>query len=53
MFAELWMMGVQRVPHSNQNIQANIESYRGALKCWFALNTKTLEGVGLTSWCGD
>jgi hypothetical protein len=44
MFAELWMVGVQRVPHSNQNTQVNIESYHGALKHWFALDTKDLRG---------
>jgi hypothetical protein len=42
MFAKLWMVGVQRVPHSNQNIQMNIESYHGVLKCWFVLDTKGL-----------
>jgi hypothetical protein len=44
MFAELWMVGVQRVPHSNQNTQGNIESYHGALKRWLALDTKGLRG---------
>ncbi len=44
MFAELWMVGVRRMPRSNQNTQANIESYHGALKCWFALDTKSLKG---------
>jgi hypothetical protein len=42
MFAKLWMVGVQRVPHSNQNTRTNIESYHGVLKCWFALYTKGL-----------
>jgi hypothetical protein len=42
MFAELWMVGVRKVPHSNQDTQANIESYHGALKCWFAIDTKGL-----------
>ncbi len=40
MFAELWMVGVRRVPHSNQNTQVSIESYHGALKHWLALDTK-------------
>jgi hypothetical protein len=44
MFVELWMVGVQRVPHSNQDTQVNIESYHGALKRWFALDTKGLRG---------
>ncbi len=44
MFIELWMVGVQRIPHSNQDIQTNIESYHGALKRWFALDTKDLRG---------
>jgi len=30
--------------HSNQNTQTNIESYHGALKRWFTLNTKGLKG---------
>ncbi len=30
------------MPHSNQDIQANIESYHGALKHWFAFDTKGL-----------
>jgi hypothetical protein len=42
MFVELWMVGVQRVPHSNQDTQMNIESYHGALKHWLALDTKGL-----------
>jgi hypothetical protein len=42
MFAKLWMVGVRRMPHSNQNTYANIESYHGALKCWFTLDTKGL-----------
>jgi len=44
MFAELWMMGVRKVPHSIQNTQVNIESYHGALKRWFALDTKGFRG---------
>ncbi len=44
MFVELWMVSVQWVPHSNQGIQANIESYHGALKHWFAFDTKDLRG---------
>jgi hypothetical protein len=44
MFAELWMVGVQRMPHSNQNTQANIESYHGVLKHLFTLDTKRVRG---------
>jgi hypothetical protein len=32
------------MPHSNQNTQANIESYHGALKRWLVLDTKGLRG---------
>jgi hypothetical protein len=32
MFVELWMVSVQKVPHSNQDTQVSIESYHGALK---------------------
>jgi hypothetical protein len=44
MFVELWMVGVQRMPHSNQDTQTNIESNHGALKHWFSLDTKGLRG---------
>jgi hypothetical protein len=44
MFVELWMVAIRRVPHSNQNTQANIESYHGALKGWLALYTKGPRG---------
>jgi hypothetical protein len=40
----LWMIGLQHVPHANQDTQANIESYHGALKCSFSLETKGLRG---------
>jgi hypothetical protein len=40
MFAKLWMVGVRRVPHSNQDTQMSIESYHGVLKCWLVLDTK-------------
>jgi len=52
MFAELWMAGVRRVPHSNQDTKANIESYHGALKRWLALDTKGLRGcrIDLLVW---
>jgi len=40
----LWMVGLQQVPHSNQDTQASIESYHGALKCWFSLETKGFRG---------
>jgi hypothetical protein len=29
---DLWMVGLQRMPHSNQGTQTSIESYHGALK---------------------
>jgi len=44
MVVELWMVGVQKVPHSNQNTEANIESCHDALKRWFTLDTKGLKG---------
>jgi len=44
MFTKLWMVDVQQMPHSNQDTQANIESYHGVLKCWFALDIKGLRG---------
>jgi hypothetical protein len=44
MSAELWMVGVRIVPHSNQDTQASIESYHGALKRWLVLDTKGLRG---------
>jgi hypothetical protein len=44
MFAELWMVGVRKLPHSNQDTQASIESYHGVLKHWFVLDTKSLKG---------
>jgi hypothetical protein len=44
MFAELWMVGVRRVPHSNQDTQVSIESYHSALKRWLVLDTKGLRG---------
>jgi hypothetical protein len=52
MFAELWMVGVRRVPHSNQDTQVSIESYHGVLKCWLALDTKGLRGrrIDLLVW---
>jgi hypothetical protein len=40
MFVELWMVGVRKMPHSNQDTQASIESYHSALKHWLALDTK-------------
>ncbi len=42
MFAELRMVGVRKVPNSNQDTQSNVESYHGALKHWFALDRKGL-----------
>jgi len=44
MFVELWMVGVRKAPHSNQNTQTNIESYHGALKRQLVLPTKGLKG---------
>ncbi len=41
---DLWMVGLQRVPHSNQDTQTSIEFYHGALKCWFSLETKGFRG---------
>jgi hypothetical protein len=41
MFVKLWMVGVQQMPHSNQDTQTNIESYQCVLKCWFILDTKS------------
>jgi hypothetical protein len=41
---DLWMARLQRMPHSNQDTQASIESYHGALKRWFSLETKGLQG---------
>jgi len=38
------MVGLRQVPHSNQDTQASIESYHGALKHWFSLETKGLRG---------
>ncbi len=40
----MWMVGVQRVPHSNQDTQMSIDSYHDALKHWFVLDTKGLRG---------
>jgi hypothetical protein len=38
------MVGLQQVLHSNQDTQALIKSYHGALKQWFSLETKRLKG---------
>jgi len=32
------------MPHSNQDTQASIESYHGALKHWFFFETRRLQG---------
>jgi hypothetical protein len=40
---ELWIIDLQCMPHSNQDTQANIESYHDALKRWFSLETKGLK----------
>ncbi len=42
--AKFWMVGLCQVPHSNQDTLISIESYHGALKCWFSLETKGLKG---------
>jgi hypothetical protein len=42
--AELWIVGLCWVPHSNKDTQASIESYHEALKRWFSLKTKGLRG---------
>jgi hypothetical protein len=44
LFIDLWMVGLWRVSHSNQDTQASIESYQGALKRWFSLETKGFRG---------
>ncbi len=44
MFVELWIVGVRKVPHFNEDTQTSIESYHGALKRWLALDTKGLRG---------
>ncbi len=41
---DLWMVGLQRVSHSNQDTQTSIEYYHGPLKRWFSLETKGLQG---------
>ncbi len=41
---DLWMVGLQRMPHSNRDTQASIGSYHGALKHWFSLETKGFWG---------
>jgi hypothetical protein len=38
------MVGLQNVLHSNQDTQALIESYHGALKRWFSIETKRFRG---------
>jgi len=38
------MVGFRRVPRLNQDTQASIEFYHGALKRWFSLETKGLRG---------
>ncbi len=40
---KLWMVSFQQLLHSNQNTQASIESYDGAMKHWFSLETKGLK----------
>jgi hypothetical protein len=44
MFTKLWMVGVRKVPHSNQNTQVNIKSYHGALKRQLVFDTKGFRG---------
>jgi len=42
---ELWMVELHKIPHSNQNTQASIKFYHGAIKCGFSFETKGLRGV--------
>jgi hypothetical protein len=46
---KLWLIGLWRLPHSNQDTQVCIRSYHGALKHWFSWNKRTLEGFALIS----
>ncbi len=41
---DLWMVGLCWVPNSNQDTQASIEFYHGALKQWFSFETKSIRG---------
>jgi len=41
---KLWMVGLHRVPHLNQDTQVSIKSYHGVLKHWFSLEAKGLKG---------
>jgi hypothetical protein len=41
---DLWMVGLWWMPHWNHDTQASIESYHGALKHWFSLETKRFWG---------
>jgi len=38
---EVWMVGIHRVPHENQNTQANIEAYHGIIKWWLKHDTSS------------
>jgi hypothetical protein len=44
LIVDLRMVRFRQVPHSNQDTQALIESYHGALKHLFSLKTKGLRG---------
>jgi hypothetical protein len=37
---EVWMVGVHQVPHINQDPQASIEAYHGAIKWWLKHDTR-------------
>ncbi len=43
-YVDLWMVGFHQMPNSNQDTQASIEFYHGALKQWFSFEAKGLRG---------
>jgi hypothetical protein len=53
MFVELWMVGVRRVPHSNQTSKQTLNHIMVRSNISLLLTQKALEGVGLIGWCGD
>ncbi len=42
--AELWMVGLHWMPHSNQDTEVSIKSYHKVRKRWFSFETKGLKG---------
>jgi hypothetical protein len=44
---ELWMIGLQWLPHFNQDTQASKESYMGHWIVGFPLKETDLEGIAL------